>query len=138
RGVLGQQIHLKSRDVSTGAVESRAGRPEARLRPHRLTPAHQVIQFDHLPGVEDLQALLSAGFRIVAAIPDNAVVVIAPDTRTAPTAGVRWSGELEESDKLSPLFLGASGADSILAIMEFHSDVETNVQQSIASAEGVE
>src|SRR4051794_9819484 len=69
--VFGQEIHLKTRDVYTGPPEP--GRVVAQVQARHLGPSHQIVQFDHPPGVEDLDALLAAGVRVIAAIPDNAV-----------------------------------------------------------------
>src|SRR5947209_3000240 len=100
---LAQDLHLKSRTIYTGARPAEAPNREIRI-PRRAVPRHQIIQFDHLPGVEDLEALLSAGYKVVAAVPDNGVMVMSParSTVTAQTDGVRWIGELEALDKLSP------------------------------------
>jgi hypothetical protein len=101
----GQALHLKSRTVYTGpasAVTDGDGKAEARVRSTATGPVHQIVQFDHLPGVADLNALLVAGFKIVGAVPDNAVMVIAPSAATVQADGVSWIGKLEVSDKLSP------------------------------------
>ena len=125
---FGQQLHLKSRNVDTDPV-----RPEARRRPTQSGLIHQIIQFDHFPGVGDLDALVAGGQTVVSVIPDNALVVAGPEV--SQIRGMRWVGELEPSDKLSPV-LGRS-VSPILAIVEFHADVQANIQQSIAAAEGL-
>ena len=135
----GQELHLKTRTVYTGTVGS--GRAEALPRRLRGGPVHQIFQFDHFPGVADLDALLMAGFRVVSVIPDNALVVATPravtlkDLAAAQIGGVRWLGELEPRDKLSPAL--DSATSPILAIVEFHADVQANARQSIAAAEGI-
>jgi hypothetical protein len=133
----GQELHLKTRNLYTGPPSTavrNGGRAQPRARPGRIEAAHRIIQFDHLPGVEDIDALLAQGFNVVAVIPDNAVMVVASGRNavTPQTAGIRWQGELEDGDKLSPDLV--SGDE---AIIEFHSDVEADVQESIALAEGV-
>ena len=132
---FGQELHLKARNVYTGPPIR--GRAETRVRVRRAETAHRIVQFDHLPGVDDLDALLEAGFRIVAAIPDNAVVVFAPPGTpvTPQISGVRWLGELDAADKLSPAL--SQEANPIQAMVEFHADVEMGIQQSIAAAEGL-
>ena len=49
--LFAQQIHLKTRNVSTPA-----GAPAA-------SDNHQIVVFDHAPSVEDLDSLLAAGRR---------------------------------------------------------------------------
>jgi hypothetical protein len=103
--VFGQAVHLKAREASTRStlsVTDSSIRAEVRVRSTPVGPVHQIVQFDHLPGVADLNALLSAGFKIVAAVPDNAVMVVGPSAVTVQAAGVSWIGQLEVSDKLSP------------------------------------
>jgi hypothetical protein len=136
---LGQQLHLKTRDIYNPPERAAAAEPRAPARDSK--PFHQIIQFDHAPGAEDLDGLLAAGFRIVAAIPDNALVVIDTTAETGSKArvsqfGVKWMGELAPEDKISPaLAIPVSGP--ILAIVEFHADVEKTTQQAIAAAEGL-
>jgi len=130
--VFPQELHLKTRDVYTGPLR----RGESRAFPRRtIQAAHRIVQFDHSPGVEDIEALLAAGFQVVATIPDNALVVTGPRTIPPQTAGVRWIGTLETQDKLSPE-LDLTGS-TVTAIVEFHADVDPPVQESIAGAENV-
>jgi hypothetical protein len=125
----GQALHLKAR---SGNTPRSIVREENRAA--RTGPAHQIVQFDHLPGVADLNALLAAGFKVIAAVPDNAVMVIGPTAATTEMAGVKWVGELETGDKLSPT-LGT--ANPILAIVEFHTDVTAAIQESVVATEGL-
>jgi hypothetical protein len=124
-----QEIHLKTRTLSTG--------PGARIpapRPRTAGPVHQIIQFDHAPGVEDLESLAAAGARVVAMVPDNAVMVSLPRRVRTLAAGMRWRGELEPPDKLSPE-LPREGIAPVM--IEFHADVTTDVQESIAESVGL-
>ncbi len=102
----GQEIHLKARAGNTPhsvGNESRAAKTGV---------AHQIVQFDHLPGVADLNALLAAGYKVIGAVPDNAVMVVGPTAVAFQAAGVSWVGELQVSDKLSPsLGMSASSAN---------------------------
>src|SRR5580704_2995392 len=135
---LGQEIHLKSRNVYTGPGSSDA-RPRYSPRASEAGPVHQIIQFDHFPGSADLSALLVAGFKVVSVVPDNAVVVISPkavelqDFAAAQVIGVRWLGELEAGDKLSPAL--ETSDSTTLAIVEFHADVGPDIQQAIVRGE---
>jgi hypothetical protein len=125
----GQELHLKARSGNTPRSISHGENPAA-----KTGPTHQIVQFDHLPGVADLNALLAAGFKVIAAVPDNAVMVIGPTAVTTEMAGVKWVGELETSDKLSPA-LGT--ASPILAIVEFHTDVTAAIEESVVATEGL-
>ena len=141
-----QDIHLKARDIYTGLTASTPPRADTRVkrvRPSGAGPVHEIVQFNHAPGAEDLQALKAAGFKVIAAVPDNAVAVLAPNRIRVQIPNVQWIGELGVDDKLSPdlvmadHFVGQVPGEPTLLIVEFHADVSAAVQQSIAAAEGV-
>ena len=108
----GQELHLKAR---AGTTTLSIGREEARAAKSGV--AHQIVQFDHLPGVADLNALLVAGYKVIAAVPDNAVMVVGPRAVTIKAAGVIWIGPLQVSDKLSPS-LGMSAPSANLQTVQ--------------------
>jgi Matrixin len=135
-GAQAQEIHLKVRDVSTApASSSGLDARVVRARPKATAPFHEIVQFDHAPGVEDIQALMAAGYTVIAAVPDNALSVLTPARTTGPAPGARWTGQLEQNDKLSPA-LDKTGA-SIAALVEFHGDVTAAAQQAMAAAQGL-
>src|SRR5215831_6521519 len=101
----GQEIHLKTRTIltqtgvasETDGADSTTQNPE----PRGLVPArgnsravHQIIQFDHPPGVEDLDSILLGGAQVTAALPDNALVVSAPGGLARRPGGTIWLGRL--------------------------------------------
>jgi hypothetical protein len=104
----GQELHLKARDGNTPRSISKE-----ETRAAQSGPVHQIVQFDHLPGVADLNALLAAGYKVIAAVPDNAVMVVGPSAVTVQIAGASWIGQLQVSDKLSPS-LGKSASSAKL------------------------
>ncbi len=114
----GQELHLK-----TGPRTIRQGVPGP-------PNVHHIVLFDHPPGVSDLNALTNAGARIIAVIPDNAVMVYGP----AAVAGANDQGELAVAEKLSPS-LTLIGEQ--LAIVEFHSDVTLAAQNAVAADESL-
>jgi hypothetical protein len=144
RRLFAQEIHLKSRDVRTDSATAARARARNSIAGGRQPlgvrgePAHEIIQFDHQPGAEDLAALLDAGYRVVAAIPDNAVVAVVPRGTVVSDVipSVTWQGSFELDDKLSPeLAVWPSG--SVAAIVEFHADVAMNTQDSLGALEGL-
>lgn len=141
-----QDIHLKARDIYTGLTSStppRADTRAKRVRPSGVGPVHEIVQFDHPPSAEDMESLKSAGFKVIAAVPDNAVTVLAPNRIRVQIPKVQWVGELGVDDKLSPdlvmagKIVGQSEGTPTLTVIEFHADVSAAVQQSIAALEGV-
>src|SRR5258708_3703227 len=110
--LMAQDLHFKTRTIQP------ISRPDF--------SRHKIIQFDHLPGVEDLDSLLKDGLQVVGAMPDNAVVVAAPGGQVPDRPGVRWIGRIDPADKLSADL--APSSDAALALVEFHADV-TPAQQ---------
>jgi hypothetical protein len=152
--LFAQDIHFKTRNFQPDPPPGTdSGLNTAVLHPPALDPGeaaapvgstnttaiHKIILFDHQPGVEDLDALLRDGINALAALPDNALVVNAPGGLVPPRAGVRWVGSLPAADKISPqLVPGAfTEAGTVSALVEFHSDVTTGQQDTVAGAEGV-
>jgi hypothetical protein len=135
--LLGQEIHLKTRTLETGSLSQAT--TVQRSRPQREGSIHQIVQFDHAPGVDDLNALASSGARVVAMVPDNALMVFAPYRMSSRAAGANWIGELDPADKLSPKLSGAAAGTTgeILAIVEFHGDVQLAAREAVAALEGV-
>ncbi|HEY6432721.1 MAG TPA: matrixin family metalloprotease [Acetobacteraceae bacterium] len=131
-----QEIHLKARNINTTSpLSGRAvGRP-TRARANASGALHQIVQFDHTPGVADIEALMAAGYTVIGAVPDNALMVVANGRITAPPAGATWTGELEASDKISAALANETGMVS--AVVEFHADVNAASLQAIGAAAGV-
>lgn len=122
-GVFAQEVHLKTRNVRVAPVA-----------PEGVNGRHQIVVFDHAPGVEDLDALLQGGAQVVSALPDNAVVVSAPGVSIRSIPGVSWTSRLDIDDKISP---DLAGGGPLLAIVEFHSDVSPDEQETVAEQEGI-
>lgn len=117
-----QQIHLKTRDIPTPASAA-------------VSDNHQIVVFDHSPGVEDLDSLLAAGVQVVSVLPDNAVVIGSANGFIAPAPGIAAVVTLDPADKLSP---SLGNGDNQTVIVEFHPDVAPDRQEAIAAEEGVE
>jgi hypothetical protein len=126
-----QEIHLKSRTFSVGPAATVAnGTRAARRIP---VASHRMVQFDHLPSVDDLSALMEGGQTVVAMVPDDAVMVYGPPLYGYATA------ELEPGDKISLEYAGmvAQGEGPVEALVEFHGDVPRSQQDLVARAEGL-
>ena len=137
-----QEIHLKARNINTtsattgtSSVSGRAVARPNRTRPNATAPLHRIVQFDHTPGVDDIAALMTAGYTVIAAVPDNALMVVAHDVTAASPAGAKWTGELEPGDKISAALENEAG--TVSAVVEFHADVDPGSLQAIGAAAGV-
>ena len=135
-----QEIHLKARNINTTDTSSVSARAVA--RPTRTVaktagPVHQIVQFDHIPGVSDIEALMAAGYTVIGAVPDNALMVVASGSGriAVPPAGAKWTGELEASDKISAALENEAGVVS--AVVEFHTDVDPGTFPAIGAAAGI-
>ncbi|MES1258133.1 MAG: matrixin family metalloprotease, partial [Acidobacteriota bacterium] len=139
--LFAQDIHLKARTLK-GAYQ-----PEERTAVRHASgdtdtaSVHKIIQFDHAPGVEDIDSLLRDGIPVVGALPDNAVVVSAPGGHLPPRPGVRWIGRIQAADKVSPemAFLVTPAPDLVtfMAIVEFYPDISPAQQETVAGFEGL-
>jgi len=130
-----QEIHLKARNINTAETASARAVARPTRRTDVVSPVHQIVQFDHTPGVSDIEALMAAGYTVIGAVPDNALMVVARDVTVAPPAGATWTGELEASDKISAALVNEAG--TVSAIVEFHTDVNPTTFPSIGAAAGI-
>jgi Matrixin len=136
----GQEIHLKTRTISTApAAGAAASQPARRERINAREMVHQIVEFNHPPGAADLDALLQAGAQVTAALPDDAVVITIRGGLTNPPDGVIWIGNMEAQDKISPALTGAfATADTTVpVIVEFHSDINAAQQTALGATLGV-
>ena len=127
----GQDIHFKTRTLThqAAAVDGVNNALED------TSAVHKILMYDHAPGPEEVTALLRDGVAVVAALPDNGLVVSAPGGKVRVREGIAWAGPMDPEDKLSPALVG-DGA--ITALIEFHSDVTPGQQETVAGAEMVE
>ncbi len=165
----GQEIHLKTRTFSpvstsiggtattvlragdgtaangtpggvseTGGAEARAGAGTSR---GTRGIVHRIVEFDHPPGVEDLDALLVAGGQVTGVLPDNAVMIsVAGQLGTLPEGAI-WSGPMVAEDKISPALgkgrMARLPGQTVLVVVEFHTDVAAVAQAALATSLGM-
>ncbi len=93
-----------------------------------------ILQFDQAPDETTLAALAARGITVLAAVPENGLLVKTPDAVSFRGLGVRYAGRLDPSDKISPLFTSASPG----ALVEFHPDVDLNHARALLLGQGIE
>ena len=136
----GQDLHFKTRTLRTTADAVQSGTIDDALGDSSVV--HKILQYDHPPGPDEVAALLRDGVAVVAALPDNAVIVSVPGGKVRVREGIAWAGPLDPNDKLSPALplegqIAGQIAGQILALIEFHSDVTPGQQDTVAGAEGL-
>jgi len=119
----------------TGALTP-AGNPGPRktlLRSHYLIQFAQAISSDQLPTLEQ------RGIDVLAYVPDNGLLVSAPDGADLTTLGLHWYGRLLPQEKLSPRLASSATTSWIPSwiIVEFYRDVPGADARAIALSTGL-
>ena len=102
-----------------------------------LLRSHLLVQFPQRITPDQISALGRRGIQALAYVPDNGLVVSAPDGIDFSSLGLRWYGRLLPSEKLSPGVLEISLLAQPWVVVEFHSDVPMADARSIALASGL-
>jgi hypothetical protein len=110
--------------------------------------AHQILQFDGAVTPEIVNSLTAAGMRILADVPENALLVNIGSAGAAnidlESLGARFVTELEPQDKVSQqIDLTQADAHESFFLIEFHSDIDINTARAMilnlaAAASGIE
>ena len=95
---------------------------------------HQILQFSTPINDEIRMDLLSRGATITGAVPDDAVMISAPDDFSTAGLDLVSSGPMNPQDKVSPL-IGTHGNDTAF-IVEFHSDIDGDTARAILNSDG--
>ena len=151
-GVLGTAVvpaqpmlHLKSR-VSAGAQFLAISAEQS--EPRRLSPGrrHMVIQFAAMPSPGDIKRLESQGVVVLQYVPDQALLVNAPDRLSLDAAQVILAESLQPADKISPDLDPLLGVAELIkegeerrraVVVELYPDVPAAMARQIATQEGI-
>ena len=107
-------------------------RPIGRL-PRHGRATHFLLQFPTEPGPAIRQELERRGMRVLQYVPDSTLMVASPVAPDLDGLEVLSAGELEPSDKISPL-LAEQVAGALLVV--FHPDVEMTKARDTVRARG--
>lgn len=124
-------LYLKS--GRSPAANVRADGPAAAAAP-TSGPSHLILQYNQAPGPQEIQDLESRGARVLDYIPDNALLVNAPEGFTPDSSQLAWAGGLLPSDKLSPKLEYLS---ELAVLAEFHRDVPPERMRSVVLTAGL-
>jgi Matrixin/Glucodextranase, domain B len=128
-----QILRWRSMSPDRTATPAQLGGPGPRKT---LLRSHLLIQFAQSILPAQIQALAQLGIQALAYVPDNGLVVSAPDGTDFSALSLRWYGRLLPSEKLSPGVQAALLAQPWVVI-EFHRDVPAADARSIALASGL-
>jgi len=133
-------IYLKSRTIDTsGAGAISIGSKRLRRNVARRAAggrAHYLVQFDGPPQDSDVSALKEHGAAILQYVHSNALLISLPAGASLNGAGVRWEGELQAEDKISPALSASS--EPQWALIEFFADVDPGEAHALLAELGIE
>lgn len=122
------ELRLKARSLRTVSRES-ISRDGLRTS---LTAGHHVIQFEETPSPEAIAALAVRGVRVLADVPDNALLVSSSTESDVRDLGARFAAKLQAEDKVSRLV--STERDALRGthfVVEFHKDVDLNFARGL-------
>ncbi|MCX6631969.1 MAG: matrixin family metalloprotease, partial [Candidatus Solibacter sp.] len=110
-----------------------AGARPLRTLPREGRGTHFLLQFPTEPGPELRRELERRGMRVLQYVPDAALMVASPVAPDLEGLGVLSAGELESSEKISPLL-----ADQVTGalLVVFHTDVDMATARDAVRARG--
>jgi hypothetical protein len=126
-------LRLKSR------LAPQSASPDA-LAPALLPAGHVIVQFHEAPGPATIDALTARGARVLADIPDNALLVSSDGFADVSELGIGAVTILQGSDKISPLLadFAASAWSRGYFLIEFHPDIDPGLARTLVLNAGIE
>lgn len=126
------KLYLKNRVIDPSSpVQSRVGKRRAET--DRVGRLHWIAQYDRAPTSDDIQILAGRGATVLGYVHENGLIISADASIGLDDLGLRWLGNLEPADKISPL-LPIDSPDPVL--IEFHPDIDLNDARTLLSANG--
>ena len=133
-------VFPQSAEMYTIRLKARTFTPDALPTGSRVTSdlaRHAMVQFDRIPGAEEMTSLPTNGIVILGGVSATTALVKIPahvDPMSIP--GVRWVGGIEPGDKLSPFLRDATGLSNVL--VEGFRDVDpATLREAIARTGGM-
>ncbi len=114
-------------------LKTRAFEPPRILHPVAHS-RHLVLRFESRPDARLLEELAHRGIRVLAYLPDTALMVAPEGEPDLRGLGVTWADPLEPADKISPAL--ANDAGDVYLVM-FHPDVEPETAHGIVEESGL-
>ena len=129
-GAWDDTIRLKTRNFAPAVADPFEGetRPVMRCR-------HLILRFASRPDSRVLQELAHRRIRVLAIVPDSAVMVAMEGEADIRGLGVTWAGPMDPADKISPALRAETSG---VYLVEFHPDVNRQRAREIASQGGLQ
>lgn len=119
-GILsGGVIRLKTREIRTSEEPSGWRQPAYRVD---VTRRHVMVEFDTNWNAQVLGALRARGIAVTSALGSRALMLGVSDRESLAGLGIRWTGQLRATDKLSRE-IGNPRIEADGFVVEFHSDI---------------
>ena len=136
--VVGQPgIQLKSRTIQTSGISaSGITSPFASLAIGAPRRIHLIVQFPHVPGLEDTKRLQDRGASILSYIPVNGLMISIDSMLPLDDLGLSWSGPLGAADKISGML--ADTVDARVVVIEFHPDTDMAAARELVLLSGAD
>src|SRR5215813_4692345 len=112
--LLAQVVSAQTADQPVVRLKTRTVTLDQRVEKARMAAAsglaagHLILQFNESPAAEVIDALNSRGVKVLADVPDNALLVSSSGFANVDDLGVRMAFALNPEDKISPLFADAN------------------------------
>lgn len=133
-------LRLKSGRVPPNLLAAQSPSPllsrAAKIRRSQPGRVHFLIQFTQIDSEAPLNELGARDIRVLSYMPDQALLVSAPEDVSLAGLGAVYAGLLEPDDKLSALLQRGPAPQE--AVIEAYPDVEPQRPRAIASATGLE
>ncbi len=126
-------------DLRLKGFKPGSNRPTAAISAKTRTPgrSHLLVQFAAEPGAAQMKALASRGATVLSYVPDGALSIVMRDGTSLSGLGIRWMGQLQPGEKLSPELNGKLVTGQALPVLvEFYSDVPEGEARAIAIQTG--
>jgi hypothetical protein len=129
------QPALQLKQGSALALESPGSAPA--LKRKSISRAHFILQFDLPPDAELVAELARRGVQVVGYVPDNALVVSAPDGTQLDDLGLARIAVFAPEQKISAMAATLGGTETGYYVVEYHSDTDPGLMREIALDSGL-
>ncbi len=127
------ELRLKSRRFRTN--QDLSEHVAIQVRSHNMEESHRILQFEYPPTADQILELQKRGAVVVGYVPLNGLAIRAREQMSLDGLGVRWSGRLLPSDKLSEAL---ADTDSNNYIAEFFQDVDMDIARALVVDVGLQ